>query len=96
LNAKLTDATAIALFGGLGVCIREVDFVGWYREGYVPAAVLAQGSNASGHERHLITERIRPAISKRLSASEASSLRLRVVRLGGGVRGMLPGRGLMQ
>ena len=53
-NTKLTDATAAALFGGLGVCVREVDFVGWYREGYVAGAVLAQGSKASGDEPHLI------------------------------------------
>ena len=32
-RAKLTDATAAALFRGLGASVREVDFVGWYREG---------------------------------------------------------------
>jgi len=96
VNVKLTDVTAAALFGGLGACVREVDFIGWYREGYVAGAVLAQGSKASGNEPHLIAERIRPAIGNRLSASEATNLRVRVVRFDGGVTGMLPGRGPMQ
>src|SRR5947207_1337856 len=46
-QAKLTDATAAAIFSGLGSCVREVDFVGWYREGRVAAAVLPQPLNAS-------------------------------------------------
>ena len=95
-NARLTDATAAELFGGLRVCVREVDFAGWYREGYVAGAVLPQGSKASGNETHLIAQRIRPAITKRISASEAINLRVRVVRLDGGVTGMLSGRSLMQ
>jgi hypothetical protein len=93
VNAKLTDQTAAALFSGLGACVREVDFVGWYREGYVAAAVLAQGSSASGNEPYLIAERVRPAIGKRLSASEARNLLVRVVRLNGKAAN---GRGLMQ
>ena len=46
-RAKLTDATAAALFRGLGASVREVDFVGWYREGQVAAAVLAQGAKGA-------------------------------------------------
>jgi len=96
LDTKLTDAMAAALFGGLGLCVREIDFVGWYREGYVAGAVLTQGSKASGSEPQLIAERIRPALRKRLSADEARNLRVRVVRLDGGAAGILPGRSLMQ
>ena len=89
-SAKLTDATAAALFGGLGACVREVDFVGWYREGYVAAAVLTQGSKASGDARHLIAARIRPALRERLFPDEARNLRVRVVRLDGSVRKRFP------
>jgi hypothetical protein len=96
LDTKLTDATAAALFGVLGGCVREVDFVGWYREGYVAAAVLAQSSKPSGDGPHLIAERILLALRKRLSGDEARNLRVRVVRLDGGAAGMLPGRSLMQ
>ena len=96
LNAKLTDATAAALFGGLSGCIREVDFLGWYRQGYVAAAVLPQGSQPSGSEPNLVAERLRPAIKERLSVHEASSLRIRVIRLDGRATKLLSGRELMQ
>ena len=96
LNAKLTDATAAALFGGLSGCIREMDFLGWYRQGYVAAAVLPQGSQPSGSEPNLVAERIRPAIKQRLSVTEASSLRVRVIRLDGRATKLLSGRELMQ
>src|SRR5947207_13425561 len=51
---KLAEATATALFCGLGACVREVDFVGWYREGYVAAAVLSQGVNTSDEVPRLV------------------------------------------
>ena len=85
-SAKLTDATAAALFRGLGACLREVDFVGWYREGQVAAAVLAQGVKASSEVQRLIAERVLHALGKRLSADQSRNLRVRVVRLGGRVR----------
>ena len=85
-SAKLTDATAAAIFSGLGACFREVDFFGWYREGRVAAAVLPQGVNASGEVRHLIAQRVLPVLRKQLSADQSTSLRVRVVRLGGRVR----------
>src|SRR6266545_17505 len=86
LRAKLTDDTAAALFGGLGACVREVDFMGWYRQGHVAAAVLAQGVKASGDVLHLIAKRVIPTLRKRLSADQSRNLRVHVVRLGGRVR----------
>jgi hypothetical protein len=70
----------------LVACVREVDFVGWYREGHVAAAVLAQGDKASSDARQLIAERMRPALRERLLPDEARKLRVRVVRLDGSVR----------
>src|SRR5580765_4543145 len=37
-GGKIADATAAALFRGLDACVREVDFIGWFREGRVAAA----------------------------------------------------------
>ena len=85
-SAKLTDATAAAIFAGLGACFREVDFFGWYREGRVAAAVLPQGVSASGDVRYLIAERVLPVLRKQLSADQSTNLRVRVVRLGGRIR----------
>src|SRR5262245_62028831 len=42
--ARLTDNQAADLFDGLETCVRDTDLVGWYREGYVAAAVLPQMS----------------------------------------------------
>jgi hypothetical protein len=85
-SAKLSDATAVAIFSGLGTCVREVDFVGWYREGHMPAAVLAQGVSARGEVPYWIAERVLASLRARLSSGESSNLHVRVVRLGGRVR----------
>jgi hypothetical protein len=83
-RAKLTNATAAALFRGLGASLREVDFMGWYQEGHVPAAVLVQGMKQSdGGAAPSIAHRVRSEFKKGLTASEFTSLRVRVIRLGG-------------
>ena len=80
-SATLSDATAAALLGGLRASIREVDFVGWHREGRVAAAVLPQDGTAVDAQQRFV-ERLLPALKKRLSGDEAKNLRVRVVRLG--------------
>jgi hypothetical protein len=85
-GGKIADATAAALFRGLDACVREVDFIGWFREGRVAAAVLPQGINASGAVPHLVAARLLPALRERLPAEEAGKLRVRVVRLGSEIR----------
>jgi hypothetical protein len=85
-TAKLTDAMAGALFAGLGTFVREVDFVGWYRESHVVGAVLPQRGKASVEVQYRMTERMLHALKRRLSADQSRNLRVRVVRLGGRVR----------
>ena len=83
-NAKLSDSAAAALFRGLGAAVREVDFVGWYREGHAAGAVLAQGTQAIDHAAVLvIAQRVTAALNKHLLAADRESLRVRIVRLGG-------------
>jgi hypothetical protein len=79
---SLGDETAAALFAGLRSCTREVDFVGWYREGRVAAAVMTQGAAAPADLLRRVADRTRIALTTRLSADQARNLRLRVVRLG--------------
>lgn len=81
--ATLTDAAAIAIFRSLSASLRDVDFVGWYRERHVAAAVLEQGADVPEHVRTLVGERIFPVLQKQLSSHHSSDLRVRVVRLGG-------------
>ena len=85
-NATLSETAAAALFLGLGECVREVDYVGWYRRGSLVGAVLAQGSNARDDMSARAVERIVPAVRKRLSSDQARSLRIRIVRIGHPVR----------
>ena len=83
-RATLSGPTATALFRGLSTSVREVDFIGWYRESQVAAAVLAQGPQASdAAAAPLIAERIAAELKKGLSAAESRHLRVRIVKLGG-------------
>ena len=83
-RAKLSGSTSTALLCGLGTSVREVDFVGWYREGHVAAAVMAQGPKASDLKAApVIADRIIAELKKRLSAADSNNLCVRVVRLGG-------------
>lgn len=76
-------SAAASVFRGLGLCVREVDFIGWYRSARVAGAVLAQGFDEPGVDasRHIV-ERITRLLSERLPESVAARLRIRVVRLG--------------
>lgn len=82
-SAPLTDELALQLFSGLSASVREVDFVGWYREGRVAGAVLPQAVNASDQLRRLIAGRVLTTLKKTLPGDRAADLRVRVVSLGG-------------
>ena len=81
--ALLPDATAAALFAGLAGGVREVDFVGWYREGRIAGAVLPQSIGPSFELRDLIAKRVLASLKKFLSADRVRHLHVRVVRLDG-------------
>jgi len=84
-RTRLTDATAAALFRGLGSSVREVDFVGWYYESYVAAAVLFQGTKTDDAVAVMIGDRVRATLKQQLAASQSNRIRVRVFRLGGGL-----------
>jgi hypothetical protein len=71
------------IFRVLGGCVREVDFVGWHREGKVVGAVIGLGGNSERDVQRLLTERVGSALSAQLPNDQMSRLRVRVVRLGG-------------
>jgi hypothetical protein len=54
------------IFSILGGCVREVDLVGWHREGTVAGAVIGLGNNAPPDARRLLTERIGKALTGQL------------------------------
>lgn len=77
----LGDA-ATAVFSVLGACVREVDFVGWFREDRVAAAVITLTGAASARE---VARQIRGRVSDRLHGQlpprHRDRLRIRVVEL---------------
>ena len=77
---RIAGATASAIFRGLGDTIREVDFVGWFREGTVAGAVLTQGGTAAEPTRAMVAERITGVLQKHVPASLGSAIRVRVMR----------------
>ena len=78
---QLTGATAAAIFHALGETVREVDFVGWFREGAVAGAVLTQGGvMAAEPTRDVVAERVTRALQLHLPTPLARRLRVRVVR----------------
>ena len=80
-NAQLTHDTAAVMFAGLAASVREVDFVGWFCEGRVAGAVLAQGVGAAD-DRAAISTRILDTLRTSLPAERARNVQVRVIRLG--------------
>ena len=80
---EMTRHVGSAVLTGLGECVREVDFIGWYRERQVAGAVLTQGLDAPTDQvREVIADRVRRALGRRLPGNIASRLRVRVLPLG--------------
>ena len=70
------------VFEGLAFCVREVDFVGWYRDGRVAAAVLTQGARTPDPDIvHAIGMRVSEALEERLPWPLAARLDVRVLQL---------------
>jgi len=81
-SQPLKDNIASTIFTALEACVREVDFVGWYRQGRVAGAVLPQGAVASSELRSLILKRILTSLRKSLPTDATRQLHVRGVRFG--------------
>jgi hypothetical protein len=83
LDTVFTRPVSLALFSALQETVREVDFIGWYREGRIAAAVLAQGVDApAASASSLVAERVKQTLGSRLPDAVAGRLRVRVLQLG--------------
>ena len=82
---EIPPALAALLFSGLGLCVREIDFVGWHREGRIAGAVLAQGhTEPNPRAVTRIFERVTAVLRGRLPLTADRILDVRVVPLGRG------------
>jgi hypothetical protein len=81
-SAHLTPGVAAKIFAGLSLGVREVDFVGWYRENRIAGAVLAQGPEMPGPDvSRRIGQRITELVGEQLPVRVSDRLRVRLVHL---------------
>jgi hypothetical protein len=79
----LPKAVVTSVFFALVGSVRDVDIVGWLREGRVAAALLIQGKTPPDSSADaVIADRVRCAIEKRIPRKFAGVIRVRVRRLG--------------
>src|SRR2546430_8271932 len=66
-STRLDSMVANTLFSNLWFCLRETDFVGWYREEHVAGAVLIElGNRRPTEDSRMIGERVSARLYERL------------------------------
>ena len=81
-EARLEDRTARQIFAALGSCLRETDFVGWYRQGRVAGGVLTQHAGTVAPEMvYLVSQRVRVALAETLSIGLTDRIQVRVYQV---------------
>ena len=82
MSSRLSPAVASAIFAGLGTGVREVDFVGWFREERVAGAVLTQGTSVpTAAVVAEIGRRFSERLCNCLPADVGGRLQLRILQL---------------
>jgi hypothetical protein len=71
-----------AVFSALTACVREVDFVGWYRNGSIAAALLSVGGGVLQVPRQALRARVIRMLRQHVAGDETTGLRVRVIELG--------------
>ncbi len=69
------------IFSVLNACVREIDLVGWYREGVVAAALFAGNAPTTGTVRENVSARVLNEFRDTLPEKVAARLRTRIVSL---------------
>jgi hypothetical protein len=77
-NGRIDPPVASKLFSALRLCLRETDFMGWYREGRVAAAVLTELGDGPTDVCRLVGQRIRAVLRDGLPSDVARRLHVRV------------------
>jgi hypothetical protein len=82
VNPEIDGATAARLFPILSQCVRETDFIGWYREGRVVGAVLTQHGEPDRDDlSEVVRQRVADALDKHFPPDRPRSLQVRVYQL---------------
>jgi hypothetical protein len=81
-NSHISQTMATRLFAGLSQCLRQTDFVGWYRENRVAGAVLTERANNRAMDvRQPVAERVRQALNGQFESDVASRLQITVYQI---------------
>ena len=83
LDGQIPLAASESIFSAIRESVREVDFVGWYRDQKVAAAVLTQGLDIPGTASTRIIGRVTNLLGQRVPTQIGDRIRIRVVALGG-------------
>ena len=82
----LESRSAAAVFNALGGCVREVDLVGWYREGVVAGAAIPLTAAALSDVPQRLAARLDGNLYAEMGPEYVARVRVRVVTLSGRVR----------
>ena len=81
-DTEIAASVSSRLFSALGGCVREIDFIGWYRSGRVAGAVLTQGPESPASEvSQQIGERVAQVLSQTLPAHVRHRIQVRILQL---------------
>ena len=79
---EIDAVTAGKLFSILRRCVRETDFIGWYREGRVAGAVLTQDGEPDRDDlSEVVRSRVREALDKHFPPHRPRGFQVRVYQL---------------
>ena len=81
-SVNIAPLAAAKIFSALGASVREVDFVGWFRDGRVAAAALVQRASPSAEIRQQIAGRVMKTLRNE-RFGRAGVARVRIVPLRG-------------
>ena len=82
LGVRFDSAMDERLFSALCPCLRETDFIGWYRQRQVASAVLTQLEDKPGtHVSRLVVERVREALGQSLPSNLADRIQVRAYQV---------------
>ena len=77
-RSEMDIASSPKLLSALSRCLRETDFIGWYRAGSVVGAVLTQDSGCAVDAQTTVSRRVTRALRESLSSDQAARVNVRV------------------
>lgn len=82
VSGRIRPVVAAGIFSGLWLSVREVDFIGWFRDERVAGAVLTQGAHPLAPDvSRRISQRLTQTLCEHVPSDVARRLHVRVLQL---------------